>query len=482
MKYFKYIMLAGVSMVMFNSCHKNLLNPIPQTSISDASAFDQPYRVTNQVLALYAALKSGNIYGGRVLTYADSRGEEFLSEDPNLVTGADVWALNPSGTATAVVGLWSACYSTINQCNLFLDGMATKGSSVVGPTLSAYYLGEARLIRGLVYYNLLQYYARPYADGNGAQLGVPLRLTGLKGPGFSDLKRSTVAEVYTQIISDLDFAETNLPVTNSSAYNNTTRAHRNTAIALKTRVYLSMQKYANVITEASKIVPQAVAPFSATSGVPNALSTDVTLVFKTPYTTNESIFSVPFTTASGDGPGTQNNLQLYYYNSATGTGSIYSLNPAGIIADAGWTATDKRKTFIFTATSGKKYLTKFPTQSPADNTPIIRYAEVMLNLAEALTRTNALVDVKALALLNAVRQRSDAVTTLVAATQTALINAIMNERRIEFLGEGFRANDLLRLLQTLPAKGSAPAKTSTQDGYIWPVSQTEKSLNALWVD
>jgi hypothetical protein len=107
---------------------------------------------------------------------------------------------------------------------------------------------------------------------------------------------------------------------------------------------------------------------------------------------------------------------------------------------------------------------------------------VLLNLAEALARTNAGVDARALALLNAVRKRSDPATTLTPATQQALIDAILLERRIEFLGEGLRNNDLMRLLQTIPAKGSAPAKTPNEQGYIWPISSDELSLNALMTD
>jgi hypothetical protein len=322
----------------------------------------------------------------------------------------------------------------------------------------------------------------PYADGNGSRLGVPLRLTGIKVPGQSDIARSTVGEVYNQILADLDFAETALPLSYPTAMLNTTRAHRNTAIALKTRVYLSMQNYQKVIQEANKIV-SASAPFIATSGVAHALQPDITNVFKTPYTTTESIFSMPFTTTAGDIPGTQNNLQGYYIaNATTGAGSIFSLNPAGIIGDADWKATDKRRTFVFTAPNGKNYLTKFPNGSPADYVPVIRWAEVLLNLSEALARTGAGVDAGAVALLNAVRQRSDATTTFAPATQAELISLILRERRIEFLGEGLRNNDLMRLLQTIPAKGAAPAKAPNEEGYIWPGPSTEKTLNKLWVD
>ena len=195
---------------------------------------------------------------------------------------------------------------------------------------------------------------------------------------------------------------------------------------------------------------------------------------------------MPFTTTTGDIPGTQNGLQSYYWASSSGLGSIYSLNPAGVLGNPSWTATDRRRAFVFTATTGsnagKSYLIKFTNAAPADYVPVIRWSEVLLNLAEALARNSAAVDARALLLVNAVRQRSDATTTIVAATQTQLINAILLERRIEFLGEGLRNNDLMRLLQPIPAKGTAPAKAPTEEGYIWPGPSQEKALNKLWVD
>lgn len=477
----KYIIVGALGTSLLSSCRRELLTPLPQTSIADATAFSTPARVQGQLLSLYSSLKGGNFYGGRYVIYGDIRGEDFINESGNLVTGSDVWNLNPTNSATAVQTLWAQAYSTINVCNIFLDGMATGGSTVVGAALAGNYIAEAKLVRALSYYSLLQYYARPYADGNGSKLGVPLRLTGIKGAGQSDLKRSTVAEVYTQILKDLNEAETGLPLTYTGS-TNTTRAHRNTAIALKTRVYLSMQNYAAVVTEANKIV-SATAPFTATTGVAHALQPNIATVF-TNYTTTESIFSMPMSSTSGDNPGTQNQLG-YYFSKATGNGE-FSLNPAGIIADAGWTAVDKRRSFI-SVSSGKPYLNlKYPTGSPyTDYAPVIRYSEVLLNLAEAKVRTTNTVDVQAVALLNAVRNRSDATTTFTAAnfaTPTDLINAILKERRIEFLGEGIRNGDLLRLLQTIPAKGSAQSKAPSDVGYIWPISSTELSLNKLCTD
>lgn len=485
-KQFHSIILTGLcGVLLFSSCNRDDLSPAPETTIVDTEAFSTASRINNQVLSLYAAFKNGNFYGGRFIVYGDIRGEDFLLEDPNLVTNADVWALNPTNSAVAVVNLWAQAYSTINNCNLFIEGMNAKGLTVVGTAIGTNYIAEARLLRAICFYSLLQHYARPYADGAGSKLGLPLRLVGIKGVGSSDLARSTVKDVYTQIIADLDFAESNLPLTNgATALNNVIRGHRNTAIAFKTRVYLSMQDYPKVIAEANKIVP-AVAPFNATSGVAHKLEADYTNIFKAPYTTSESIFSAPFTGTAGDIPGTQNGLQGYYFASSTGSGSIFSLNPVGIMGNTGWTAADKRRTFIHTRVAGTRtiyYTKKYPIASPADYSPVIRWAEVLLNLAEAKVRSTNTLDAQALALLNAVRQRSDPATTLAPATATALIDAILTERRIEFLGEGLRNNDLMRLLQTIPAKGAAGAKTPNDEGYIWPASATEKALNKLWVD
>ncbi|GAB3772420.1 RagB/SusD family nutrient uptake outer membrane protein [Spirosoma horti] len=467
-----------------------MLNPIPQTSVSDASAFSTTTRVQTQLLSLYGALKDGNFYGGRYIVYGDIRGEDFINETSNLVTGSDVWSLNATNSSTAVVNLWYYAYLTINKCNIFLDGMEAGGTTVVGAEAAAKYIAEAKLIRGLTYYSLLQYYARPYVDGNGSKPGVPLRLNGIRGVGQSNLARSTVSEVYAQVLKDLNEAEAGLPSTYATAADNTTRAHKNTAIALKTRVYLSMQNYASVITEANKIV-SATAPFKAPTGVANALQADIATIF-TNYTTTESIFSMPMTTTTGDFPGTQNQLAYYFSpnvaNGGVGNGE-YSLNPKGIIAEPTWTATDKRRAFVKqsgTGAAAKNWLIKYKAPSPfTDYVPVIRYAEVLLNLAEAKVRSTNTVDTQAVALLNAVRNRSDAATTFTTAnfaTSADLANAILLERRIEFLGEGLRNNDLVRLLQTIPAKGTVPAKAATEPGYIWPISSSELALNNLATD
>ncbi|MDR2283583.1 MAG: RagB/SusD family nutrient uptake outer membrane protein, partial [Sphingobacterium sp.] len=290
----KYILCSSLLVLSLAGCKKNeWLNPNPLTLITDETAFGSPERIGNQVNGLYVNLKATNLYGSWGVLLSDVRTGEFHSSNMNGATGAIVFSMLTQATTSDVEDVWAAGYLAINKVNVFLEGLESKGKTVLSEEQFNQYNAEARLIRATSYYLLLQLYARPYWDGKGSMPGLPLRLKGNVGPGNYDLKRSSVAETYKQILDDLDFAEKNLPSNYSSATLNTTRAHKNTAIALKTRVYLSMGEYDKVITEADKIVPVA-APFVAPTGVANKLMGSVTEVFKAPYTSDESIFSMPF--------------------------------------------------------------------------------------------------------------------------------------------------------------------------------------------
>ncbi|MGI4834171.1 MAG: RagB/SusD family nutrient uptake outer membrane protein [Janthinobacterium lividum] len=465
------------------ACNKDKLYPAPSNQFSDQVVFSTPARIALQVNALYSYVKTGGFLGGRYQIYGDIQLNDFLNRQTNAVTGLTVW--NHTETETSqndVINCWSYGYEAINQINVFLAGLDANQASFATSfsTTADQYRGEARLLRALSYYSLLQLYARPYTDGNGSKPGLPLRLLAEKSPANNALARSSVADIYTQILADLNFAETVLPLTYNDATLNVTRAHRNTAIALKTRVYLSMANYASVLTEANKLVPST-APYTASSGVANALNSSITAVFAPPQTTTESILSFPFT--SQDQPGTQNQLSYYYLPSALGGNGEYSLNTAdgSIYANAGWGASDARRTnFVVKSSTGEYFLKKYPTGTPyTDSAPVIRYAEVMLNLAEARVRTNGAADAQALALLNAVRTRSSGTAYTGFTSATDFINAILLERRIEFLGEGIRYFDIMRTLSPIPSKGVAIAVQPADQLYIWPIPITEITSNPL---
>lgn len=454
-----------------------LLNPIPETSISDKNAFDTPERIQGQVNGLYDAMKSGQYYGGRFVVYNEIRGEEYINRLTNGVTGLQTWMQNVQPGTNEVQNLWGAAYAAINRINVFLQGLEDNKAKV-DPALYVQYQAEAKFLRALAYHSLVTLYAKPFNADNGNSPGLPLRLIAETSTANNDLARSSVAQVYAQILKDLNEAEAGLPANYATAALNTTRAHKNTAIALKTRVYLHMGNYGKVKEEAQKIV-SAAAPFTAPSGVAHALQADVAVPFVT-YTTTESVFSMPMSDL--DAPGTQNQLGYYFNAAPVGNGEYY-LNPAGIVNDPAWPATDARKTKFVVTASNNAYLAKFVKPAPfTDYVPVIRYAEVLLNYAEAAARTNDLV--KAIELVSAVRHRSDAtyifpVESLL--TQDGLVNTILKERRIELLGEGFRSMDITRTLQTFPEKSGsgnvAPAIAPSSTDYVWPMPNSEIATN-----
>ena len=474
----KYLFLVA-PFFFATSCKKDFLNAAPDTSLPIEDAFSNPARILSQVNGVYAGVKNGQFYGGRYLIYSDIRGEDFVVNKPNGVTGLDTWRFNLTSNTNEVVNLWGAVYAAVNRANLVIEGV-NANASLLTPAVAKQYVAEAKFLRALCYYSLLQLYAKPYITDNGASLGVPLRLRGEKDLTGNDLKRSTVAEVYTQILKDLNEAEPDLALALAA-----TRASRNTAIAFKTRVYLSMGNLPAVVTEANKIV-SATAPFQATTGVPYKLDANIATVFGGTYVGAEAVLSLPM--ADLDAPGTQNQLAYYYNVTPNGAGGNeeFFLNPTGIFGNAAFAAasTDARKG-LTTVSGANTYLTKFKRPSPyTDYIPVIRYAEVLLNLAEATVVTDP---VRSIALLNAVRQRSNPgyvfpATDLLPAN---LKNTILTERRIELLGEGFRSPDVMRLGAGFVAKsgsqGTAPAIPFNTAGYIWPISANEVQNNKLIV-
>ncbi|MDR0264991.1 MAG: RagB/SusD family nutrient uptake outer membrane protein [Sphingobacterium sp.] len=461
-----------------NSCKRDDgLYPVPTTSISDKNVFDTPARIEGVVNGIYKSLKAASLYGGRYLLYQDVRGEDFINVTANSYTAYESWNNSYSSGSNDVNNLWSAAYTTINGANILINALSP-GTEVISTELSKAYIAEAKFLRAVSYFSLVTVFAQPYNKDQGASAGLPLRLKAEVDGNNNDLARSTVAQVYKQILSDLDEAEKDLPDNYSTAQLNTTRAHKNTARAFKTRVYLTISNYAKVLEEAKKIVPQQIAPFKAQQGVAHELQTDITTIFGGNYTTTESILSMPASTT--DALSGQSAIGYVYL-----VNREYYLNPNGILNDTQWGKADKRRGLL-QVNADKQYLKKYAKASPyIDYIPVIRYAEVLLNYAEAAAQSEQLAI--AGSLLKAVHQRSDASfefpgTSL--SSKTAILEAIAKERRIELLGEGLRGHDLLRQLKELPAKGDAniqtPSVPTNAQNYIFPAPNTELATNKLF--
>jgi starch-binding outer membrane protein, SusD/RagB family len=118
---FLYASLLMVVIVPASCDKEDNLYPIPTTAISDASAFASPDRILNQVRGLYATMRNGAFYGGRYLIYNDIRGEEFINELTNDVTGLSVWSHTMNNSTNNVkdriCGHRLILLSTVQMCS-----------------------------------------------------------------------------------------------------------------------------------------------------------------------------------------------------------------------------------------------------------------------------------------------------------------------------------------------------------------------------
>lgn len=470
----------GLAALMALSSCKKYTDLSPRSQLSESTAFSSAANIELTMAGVYNAATVGSYNGGAGRGYpfgaasieqAEMRGEDMV----NLATFYQITYESTITAATANnVNMWSNLYALINQCNVFIAGVNdAQAKGVVTAAQANSYIGEARFLRALAHHELVLDFCRPYVDGNGNKPGVPYRMVAVTSGATAEAEkavgRGTVAEDYAKILADLDFAEANLPTARTSY--KITRATSGAAIALKTRVKLHMNDFAGVIAEGSKL-GTAVAATSFTSPIGGyALTASPDGPFVSFTSNTESIFSIENGSASNGGVnGALPNMfgpAANAINSQVGRGLV-ATSP-NLYNAAFWVTGDTRRTLlqIQQSTAGAKYYFNYKYRDPSTSTdyaPIIRYAEVLLNVAEAYARTTAL-DPKALNLLNAVRNRAVPVanryTIADFSDQNSLIKAVLDERRVEFAGEGRRWPDITRLSQDPTfqvAGGGIPAK------------------------
>ncbi|HEX6334632.1 MAG TPA: RagB/SusD family nutrient uptake outer membrane protein [Flavisolibacter sp.] len=478
MNYFKisFSLLAGI--LMLGSCTKSL-DKEPFTSFSDQSAFTSSDRVQLAVTGVYDAAQSGFYLGGAVRGYpfgaanieqGDMRGEDMLNQ-------AAFYAITYEATynnASPNNGfMFQTIYAMVNKANLTIAGIkSAESGGIITPAQSLAFEAEMRFLRAMGHHELVINFARPYAEGNGAAKGIIYRDFAVNTDAAIEqaraLTRETVAQNYTKILADLDFAETNLPAVHATK---TYRASKAAAIALKMRVKLHKGDWPGVIAEGAKIVSTA-APFTSAIG-PWKLTAAPDGPFVS-NTSDENIFSIK--NDATDHGSVNGAMAQMFGDPALGGRGLVRVSPI-IWSDPAWLCADLRRTTLY-RTAGSPvnavYTTKYRDYvNMSDAAPQIRYAEVLLTLAEAEARQATGVSARAVDLLNAVRNRAvtaaaSQFTVASFASKNALIAAILKERRIELLAEGKRWGDIHRLSQDPDfapvAGGGIPAKVGSGGG------------------
>ena len=482
-----------MALVVGSGC-KKVLDVKSYSSITDETAFATADRALLALNGVYDAAQSGGYQGG-----TERRGYPFGSAniEQGDVRGEDVinvaafyqatYETTHTPTSANAVAMWDNTYAMINKANVAIEGFqkaATNG--VLTAAVASQYEAECRFLRAMGHHELVIHYARPYLDGNGSKLGVPYReVANTSGGAVEELRtiaRPKVSENYQKILADLDFAETNLPAGTAGTAVNTYRATKAAAIALKMRVKLHMGDYAGVISEGNKIVSTA-APFVSTIGG-WALTATADGPFSAAGGANaskENIFSIK--NDPQDGISVNGSLAGQLGPANLGGRGVVAVSPI-IWNNSAWKCDDKRRTLLYASGTNNINGTSIMTIKYKDFTtrgdwaPQMRYAEVLLTLAEAEARQSGTVSVRAVALLNAVRDRAlanpatETYTVANFADKVALIKAILFERRVELLLEGRRWGDISRLTGANDANyspGGVPAKASngTQGAAIY---------------
>ena len=535
MRFNKFFTATAVSVIVLTAtgCEK-VLNEAPYNAFTDESVFTTPERALLALYGVYDAGQSGSTtLGGRGYPFGAATVEQGDCRGEDLVNLAAFYQITYQGTYSPTTAnnqaMWDNTYNMINKANIAIDGFKKVGASGIIPTATAIqYEAECRFLRALGTHELLVHYARPYLDGAGSALGVPYRESAVTGSASLDqLKtepRPTVAYDYSKIISDLNFAEANLPTANAVV-----RATKQAAIALKQRVYMHMGQFDNAKLEGAKLIPAAVTPLTPSSTTSliggHSLLANPAAAFGLPggnSATIENIFS--FKNDALDNGSANGAMAQMLGSSDLGGRGLVSVSPT-IWNNAAWLASDLRRSNLFrmggtsngTSPAGLAIMTTKYTDyvNRGDNCPIIRLSEVYLNQAETEARLSpSAVSQRAVDLLNMVRNRSSAApattqfTAASFADATALVAAILLERRIEFLAEGRRWPDIHRTAMDpitslraagIPAKlsngttGSAlygigvaltlgqPAIPYSDYRFIWPIPIGEVTQNPIIV-
>lgn len=434
----------------------------PAYALPESEVFTNADRVEAAVVGMYNAAQSGTYLGNQIRGYpfgaaaieqSDMRGEDMYNHQ----LFYEITYTNAHTPTTANnVWMWNTLYRLINRANYIIEGVeAAKLKNTLTEEVANNYIGEALAMRAMAHHELVTLFSRPYSSNPQQNMGVPYRTVaitdGTRVPDAMKIGRGTVAETYTKILEDLNRAETLLLATGKS-----TRLTKGAAIALKSRVKLHMKDWQGVIDEYNKL--KAITRFGLESA-PDA-------PFKS-VSSKEMIFALDNSDASN--PGVNGALASMYGSPGLGGRGLVKISPVAWKADF-WLTDDTRRSLLATRYESGSfagyYTTKYNKYSTlADPTPLIRYAEVVLNAAEAQARLNQ--PALALELLNSVRNRALANPTTQAYTiadfvvSGSLLQAIFNERRIEFLAEGLRWEDIHRLSGEGLMEG-VPSKANTR--------------------
>lgn len=404
-----------VGIFTLSSCADEL-DLLPQQDIAEGVALSTDSNVKKALVGAYDALSSEDLYGGNILLHAEllaANGE--ISWVGTFNQPREIFGKNILTTNTFVRDTWTEAYRAINIANNVLGAL-----EVVNEEDRESVEGEARFIRGTLYFELVKLFGQPYAAGGvTTNLGVPIVLTPSRAIDESSyVGRSTVAQVYAQIIDDLTTAEGLLPDENEIF------ATSVAAAAQLSRVYLQMEQFDEARDAANRVINYGV----------HSLSDTYAGCFNNVENSDEDIFAIQVNNQDAT-----NSMQTYWSIPAYGgrDGDI-EINSNHLDL---YDPTDERLNLFYVgagATRSGKWQFQFR------NIPIIRLSEMYLTRAECNFRLGESIGDTPLNDINLLRNRVNLVDYI-----TLTLDDILLERKLELAHEGQGIHDVKRNRQTV---------------------------------
>lgn len=382
-----------------NSCKKFVEVTELKNNLLAGQVFKDAATANAATAGVYKSLRGSNILYN--LTVVNS----VISDEVLPYTGAatNSFAINkldPNDTSI----MWSPYYTVIYAANSVIEGLTDNGN--LPATTAVYYLGEAKFIRALMYFYLVNLYG-----------DCPLILK-TDVNGNNTMPRTPVAQVYAQIVKDLQDAIGGLGNDYSFTGGERSRANKWVAKALLARIYLYLKDYTQAEKEANDVI--TLGGYSLLNGPAGVFNMDNT----------EAIFQLANT------PTEANNVASYF---------IYGTAPqyvcSSFLLNAFETGDQRKSTWIKTQTYAGQPVSfpyKFTTTATGSNEvyTMLRLAEMYLIRAEAKAMRNdfqgCIDDV------NLIRQKHGGLSTalLAPANQTAALDVILHERQVDLFTEG----------------------------------------------
>ena len=330
--------------------------------------------------------------------------------------------------------MWNLYYSSLYNVNYTLEKLAASG---LASTVTAPIEGQLKFLRAYFYFHLVQYFG-----------DVVLVTSTLQNPNQAfDLVRSPQADVWAQIEKDLTEATALLPT--SYAASQLGRATKGASLSLLGKAYLTQKKYAQAVTILKQVTGYSLNAVYADNFVP-AKKNGPESIFEVQYQGGNDLgewSSFAYTFA----PRLSAGAVTGFANTTPGGRNIptndliAAYEPGDVRKDASLkTSYTLNGTVVPIPYTIKFTHTHTITGRTDDNWPVLRYADVLLMLAEAINEQSGPTS-EAMGYLNQIRTRAG-LKELAGLDKVAFKTAVLKERRVELAFENHRWFDLKRTM------------------------------------